>query len=283
MGAPWEEQEPASGPKAPWEESDSSSAPSAVQQAHPDFTLADRLKIKWTSSEDDPQAIQYLKGQHPNMDIKLQDGQIVGKNPGESEYGYLDPSSGFGPKAGLKEGFKDALDLGYDAATGLVATGSGAGAGLLSFGNPAAVAAGGGAGAYVMKDAQQKLGKWFGVRSDNPGADKTEKIVAGVTGGLPLGQLAKIPTKALTTIIKSPSLLAGALGTAGAWLGNTLGGSNLATGGAFLGGMVGKGLQPLVKGAAPYIEQIPGYLDLPGKLAPVAASAYHRIGDKNGS
>lgn len=209
MSGPWEKyaaQPTPTGTPPPWEKyATLPDAPNIVQEMHPDFGVGERLLLKNFANSPEAGAA-YLKKKHPEMDIQVHQGQIIGKKPGEAEYRALDPDPSFFSTQFIKDLPLDVADVGTDAVQGVasgmaagVAGAAGAAATLPSGGwgaLPAAATAGGATNA-ALEASKQKLGAYFGIPQEVSGK---QVAIAGLAGaaspllfgtGASAGQLAK--------------------------------------------------------------------------------------------
>lgn len=79
------------------------------QQMHPKFTNAERFQVKALMQHNTPGAVRYLQEQHPDMEIGLVDGQIVGRTSEEFAFRVLDEDSWI-PDSWTEFG-RDAMDI----------------------------------------------------------------------------------------------------------------------------------------------------------------------------
>ena len=145
---------------------------------HPNFSFKDRFIAQNLASPPEKK-IEYMKQMHPEMDIKLVDGQVFGKNPNEKQYKALVPVTT------SLEDLTDKAHLLPDIAIQGGATALGTaiepGAGTI---------AGGAAGSAVDEYLKQKLGETLGIKGNvNP----SQILTAGLVGGAvpALGEAAK--------------------------------------------------------------------------------------------
>mgnify|MGYP007100055573 CR=1 FL=1 len=164
--------------------------PQVIQEMHPNISMKERLVAKNLATNPEAQ-VKYLKKQHPDMDIRLEGGQILAKTKEDKDYKVLDPDTGFFSKDFLY----DLGDLGYDIPAGMLtgaATTAGAAAGGLGAGLPTAgagaipgaLAGGAAAGAATsggLETLRQGLGKAAGIEQD---FDPLQIGIATATGGL---------------------------------------------------------------------------------------------------
>lgn len=177
MSGPWQKYAatpPApSGSPAPWAKYAEPQKLPIDQEMHPAFGVGDRLLLKNFANSPESM-VAYLKQKHPDMDIQVHNGQVIGKAPGEKTYKALDPDPGIlsDPIGTLKDLPLDVADVGTDVAQGTASTvasgaaGAAGAAATLPAGGvgalPAAITAGGtvNAGLEALK---QKLGQYFGI------------------------------------------------------------------------------------------------------------------------
>jgi hypothetical protein len=161
-----------------------SAEPNIIQEMHPDFTTMDRLIVKNLSNSPES-SIAYLKKQHPNMEISQKNGEVIGRNPGEKNFGVLDPDTGVHPFTGTKEFLRDAGDVAYDVLSGIpvqAATALGGAAGFASPipGGTMMGAMGAGAAANSANEyLRQKLGQLAGIPQE---VDPSQVKMAGAIG-----------------------------------------------------------------------------------------------------
>lgn len=158
--------------QAPWEQGGTETV---KNEMHPDISFVDRLKVKALGNSDES-SMKFLQRQYPNLDFRVQNGDIQARTKGEA-WKKLDPS-GFD--------LQDISDLAYDIpagiAQGAVTAASGV-AGLAAGGVgaiPAAMAGSAVSGAG-LEAARQGLGKYFGVNDEING---TDIAIAGGTGAV---------------------------------------------------------------------------------------------------
>lgn len=190
--APWEQNNiPTTYPQgeAPWEKS--GAPPKAepaeiIQEQHPDISFKDRFIAKNFANTPQDQ-INYLKQQHPDLDIKQINNQIVAKSANEKAYKVLDPDLSamdmLKPK-NWAENLKDIADIGTDVGIGSASTAAGTGAAVLAAPEtalvgsiPAAMAAGGATGAS-LEALKQKIGQKLGVPQQ---MDPSQIALSGIT------------------------------------------------------------------------------------------------------
>lgn len=197
MSGPWEQFAASpTGTPAPWEAygSKKETSPSVNQEMHPQFGVGERLLLKNFANSPDAM-VKYLQKKHPDMDIKIYDGQVIGKLPDESEYRALDPNPNVISEPGkfLKDLPLDTADLGTDVAQGVgsgIASAAGGIAGGLATGGmgaiPAAMATGGATNAS-LEALKQKLGQYFGIPQEVSGRDVMLAGAAGAASPLLFG------------------------------------------------------------------------------------------------
>lgn len=168
MAGPWEQYQqatpapettpnPQQGPWTQFQAQQAAPQDDVIQEQHPDISFKDRFVAKNLANSTEAQAA-YLKQQHPDLDVKVVNDQVVAKKPSEFSYKVMDPS-------GLD--LQDISDVAYDVPAGLLtgaatAAGGVAGAPTVAGALPAAAAAGAGTSAS-LEALRQKLGQWAGV------------------------------------------------------------------------------------------------------------------------
>lgn len=156
----------------------------------------ERFAVKNIASSPEAGA-QYLKKLHPDMDFKVHEGEIYGKNIGGEEYEALDPNLSAGVIRSLLDLPADIADVGTDILKGSAAS---AGAVAGSAVNPVVGGyLGAGAGAGLVEGLKQKIGEMYGIENNiNPTAIGVDMATAGI----PLEKLIKPlsdPIKKLTS------------------------------------------------------------------------------------
>lgn len=177
--------------------------PNIKEQMHPAVSWKDRALVKNLAS---PQGgLKYLQEKYPNLEVKEFGGRVLMKGANEDQYSVLDP-----------EGFdlQDITDVGVDVAQGIIeggatAAGALAGGGLASI--PAAIAAGGAAGAGT-EALKQKIAQELGLREDISGTDVAISGAFGAASPLLFG--AGVGAKQAAKAGLTEFAQKGALGTA---------------------------------------------------------------------
>lgn len=161
-----------------------------VQEQSPLISTTDRLKIKNLSNSDES-AIKYLQQKNPGADVRMVDGQLAIKAPGEDRFKVLDPDTGFFSKDILS----DAGDIGYDVADGVATTAGtilgalgGAAATVNPIGAIAGGSLGGGATGAASEAMRQKLGQMAGLPQEVDGTDVALSGAFGAASPLIFGQ-----------------------------------------------------------------------------------------------
>lgn len=164
-----------------------------VQEMHPDFGTVDRALVK-NFANDDGAAVSYLQEKYPGLEVKLsKKGQIIARKPGEQEFRALDPENGVFESLNpfRKETWRDALDAGYDVASGAAtsaATAAGGLAGILSGPGAIATAAAAGAGTSAgLEGLRQLAGGALGINKEANWGDVAFAGAAGAASPLLLG------------------------------------------------------------------------------------------------
>jgi len=187
-----------------------STTPEITQEMLPEFTTGDRLTVKNFSNNTDD-AIAYLQKQHPELEIKQNNGEIIARKPGDKAYKTLDPNTGFFSSDFLS----DVGDVAYDVVSGVPVQAATALGGALGFASP--IPGGTLAGASLAGSAanagneylRQGIGQMLGVNKNiDTGALKTAGIV-GAASPLLMG-VDKVPGANLLAKIPGVSKLAGA-------------------------------------------------------------------------
>ena len=166
--------------------------PQFKEEMHEDFTVGDRAFVKNFSQSPEVSA-QYLKKQHPDLDIQVQDGRILAKRQDESQYKVLDPDA-----EGVFDGFgelaMDAGDILYDVGSGVV-EGAALAGGTLTGTPVGGIAAAAGAGA-VSEALRQGTGQAFGLDQNLGQAGEDVALSALISGAVPvLGKALKPAAK----------------------------------------------------------------------------------------
>jgi hypothetical protein len=170
-----------------------------IQEQHPAFTMEDRFLVKnfGTSQE---KALEFIKKRHPDMDVRLSNGQIVGKAKGEPQFRVLDPDTGF--FSDPVEFMKDVSDVAYDIPAGIASgamTAIGGVGGALAGPGGALLGAGamGGATSAAAETVRQYIGKQAGVTDEFDGGQILTSGILGAASpalfgtGATAGQIAK--------------------------------------------------------------------------------------------
>ena len=153
-----------------------SGKPNIIEEMHEDISVADRAIVKNLSQSPEKSAA-YLKRTNPQLDTRVWDGRVLVKGKNETNWKTLDPDAdGFD---GFAELGRDALDIGYDVASGIGEGAAMIGAGLTT-GGLGAVAGGAAAGA-ASEAARQGLGSAFGIDQD---IDAGDVAMTGALSGL---------------------------------------------------------------------------------------------------
>lgn len=157
--------------------------PKIIQEMHPRFSSKNRAIAKNFAQSTEKQ-VEFLKKQYPEMDIKVFDGEVVGRLPSERDFKVLDPNTGFFSRDFLN----DAADVAFDTGAGVVegvATGLGAAGGAIA--TPFAGGAGaipgamlaGGATSAAGEGLRQTIGRSLGIPQE---IDMNDVAISGAIG-----------------------------------------------------------------------------------------------------
>jgi len=158
------------------------------QVQSPMVSAKDRLLIK-NLAQSPEVGMKYLQQKNPSAQVRVQNGEIQIKNPGDKAWNVVDPDTGLFSSDILN----DAGDIIYDIGSGIgqsLATTAGAAAGTLL--GPAGTVGGGmaasGASSAGLEAARQKLGAELGLPQevdlgDVAGAGAAGVISQGLLGG----------------------------------------------------------------------------------------------------
>lgn len=189
--APWEQKNiPTTYPQgeAPWEKQavpPKAQPMEVIQEQHPDISFKERFLAKNFANTPEDQ-INYLRKQHPDLDVQMLNNQIVARKPDEKAYKVLDPDLSVKQMINPKnwgENLKDIADIGTDVGIGAgSATAGGIAAGASAFtpaapaAIPIAMAASGATGAG-LEALKQKIGQKMGIPQN---IDPAQIIQSGV-------------------------------------------------------------------------------------------------------
>lgn len=203
--APWEKYSKSAAPSgevAPWDKAKIPDVP-INQEMHPEFSTLERWKNKLFSTSP-ANTVANLKKAHPDMEILEKKGQIIGRMPGEKNYGVLDPDTGVHPIDNPGEFLRDAGDVAYDVGVGIPVNmiqkaGAALGSVLPGPGTLMGAAVAGGGANALGEYVRQKIGQYLDI---NPEIDSDQIKLAGVIGATsPLVFGADLATPALRNTI----------------------------------------------------------------------------------
>lgn len=138
------------------------------EESNPDITFKQRFVAKNFGSN--PEAMAgYLKEQNPNLDVKVHNGNVYAKSPGDTEYKALDPRSW--------TDWQDAFDLVSDAVQIPVSTAI-ASLGGVSAGLPG-LAAGWALANGVSESLKQQAGSALGIKNNEDPTNIGISMLAG--------------------------------------------------------------------------------------------------------
>lgn len=197
------------------------SAPRVVDEMHPAITTGERFIAQGLGSSPESKAA-YIEQEHPELQTKIYNGDVLVKGTGEDTWRKLAPS------------WKNVGDYGYSAMDSIpqLAEGLASGAGLAAAGPPGAAAAGAGSEAL-----RQYLGQRLGIPDNMSGGQIA--MSGAVNGVLPIlgagagevynaakpyvkggvaslsSMLSGVPTEAVGQLLNRPGQVMGALAKEG--------------------------------------------------------------------
>lgn len=149
-----------------------------IEEMHPSISSTSRLLVKNFGNN---LGVDYLKKQHPDLEIKEQEGRVLVRGKGEKKYKVLDPDTGALSWDMLRDIGDVAFDTAAGIAEGLAATTAGVAAAPTGAGSiPAAMAAAGATGA-AGEALRQKIGHHLGINKE---IDYGDVATVGAVSGL---------------------------------------------------------------------------------------------------
>ncbi len=171
------------------QQAQTNSTPNVIEEMHDDVTWKDRAIVK-NFSQSPEKSAQYIQGQHPNLDTRVQDGRVLVKGKSEKDWRVIDPDTGFFSSDFLY----DVGDVAYDVGSG-VAEGAALAGGTIAASPVGGVAASAATGA-ASEGIRQAIGRGLGIDNELEQGAVDSAVVGAISGAIPLAGKALKPVTA---------------------------------------------------------------------------------------